>query len=109
MGNGVVMPAAASAATSGAGTPAAAKETARMAGGAVACAAGLGLARRLPRGVDGRSVGRADNKTSGLEEWPHLKATTSVETSSLVIGVRPARRVGMGAQRHAVAYSGRRK
>jgi hypothetical protein len=50
-----VMPAAASAATSGAGTPAAAKEAAR--------GAAVGLARRcLARGAEGLSVGRADKK-----------------------------------------------
>src|SRR6266700_7169055 len=63
MGNGVVIPAAASAATSGAGTPAAAKETASGAVGEAACAAVTGLVRRRwPRGVDGRSTGRADKK-----------------------------------------------
>src|SRR5882672_2501682 len=59
MGNGVVMPAAASAATSGAGTPAAAKEAA---GGAAGSATTGLVRRRLPRGVDGRSMGKADKK-----------------------------------------------
>jgi hypothetical protein len=56
------MPAASRAATSGAGTPAAAKETARAVVGGVAGTAdtALGLVRRLPRGVDERSMGRAD-------------------------------------------------
>src|SRR5580693_846972 len=63
MGNGVVMPAAASADTSWAGTPAAAKELGRGAAEEAACAAASGvLRRRLPRGVDGRSVGRTDKE-----------------------------------------------
>jgi hypothetical protein len=61
MGNGAVMPAAASADTSGAGTPAPAKETACGARAEPECAAPAGLGWwRLAGEADGRSVGRAD-------------------------------------------------
>src|SRR5271165_1688066 len=68
IGNGAVMPAAASAAKSGAGTPAAAKETA----GAAATA--RFARRRLPRWADERrSAGRTDkSKTSGVG-WPRFR------------------------------------
>src|ERR1700722_13151664 len=95
MGNGGVIPAAASAATIGAGTPAAAKETARGAVGEAAWAAAMGLVRRrLARAVDGPSTGRADKKNLRTRGGRISKATTSVETSSLVSSVRPARHDG---------------
>ena len=84
MGKGVVMPVSASAATSGAGTPAAAK--------VVAGAAALDPPRRcLLRVVGGRSAGRAVISKLRTKSGRVSKATTSVETSSLTSSVRPAR------------------
>src|SRR5512146_74048 len=76
MGNGEVIPAATSAATSGAGTPTAAKETGCAATEEPTCGAAASLARsRLPRRAGERSAGSTDKRgSSGVVvvafRWP---------------------------------------
>src|ERR1700722_3468736 len=101
MGNGALVPCAASAAPSGAGTPRAPKETAAVAAGEAARTAATGLVRRLARGADVRSAGIEDKKnlrckvaafrrpphpwkparsyqrTTGAPRWPRLSIGSS--------------------------------
>src|SRR6185437_851683 len=92
MGNGVVIPAAARAATSGAGTPAAAKEVACGTAEVTVRGAADPAWRRLPRGADWRSAGRTDKKylldrVAAFSQAPHPWKPARISS------VRPARRV----------------